>query len=460
MSNTATAGEGTDVYVDGFDGIGLLKTCDLNFAQDTPDVTGFKKTFKVCIAGLYGCTISTSGFYDKFGASDVNKALYNHIIARTLGTLVVYPKADIIGNFGYGFTGFFTEYSPDAEVTKAVEFSANFNSNVGGDRGYVLHGQYDASGAPIVETGAGTAASIQTSSLGVGGTGYSVGDIVNIVRAPGIGATARILAAPGGVVTGGQGVGYALVSGGTGYTTGAATSTTAGAGGGGGGDNALTFTIATVGGGSTGTTPIGRGTNARGVRLISYASLLAMTPPTGLTTPFVNLYLTQDSVTPMTVNGGLGSDVTNGAFAAFTPALAPHAGTFKGLAQRIDTGKLTGIATAAANAHAQAGAYVVGDVLNVIQAGASGGLIQVLTLTGSAVATFKVINPGTGYSAATGLLTSYATGYYPTSGGTGFEIDITAVGPKDYLGLRWDTIGSGVVPTNFIFSVLTARKLA
>ena len=341
MSNTATAGEGTDVYVDGFDGIGLLKTCDLNFAQDTPDVTGFKKTFKVCIAGLYGCTISTSGFYDKFSSSAVNNALYNHIIARTLGTLVVYPKADVIGNFGYGFTGFFTEYSPDAEVTKAVEFSANFNSNVGGDRGYVLHGQYDAAGAPIAAV-----------------------------------------------------------------------------------------TVA----GNTGSTPVGRGTNARGVRLISYANMLSLTGGGTIT-----LITTSDAVTPMTNGAGAGNDIANGSFAAFSAVGA----------QRIDTGKITGIATAALGVGGTG--HAPNDILTLTTPDGAGGTVKVLTVDGgTAVVTFSILTVGTGFS--TGLHATTSGG----GGGTTATINVTAVGPQDYLGVRWTKTGT----VGAIFSVLTARKLA
>lgn len=78
-----------------------------------------------------------------------------------------------------------------------------------------------------------------------------------------------------------------------------------------------------------------------------------------------------------------------------------------------------------AGGHAGTG-YQIGDLLTVTQGGASGGVIQVLTVTGGAVATFAVQQAGTGYSVAGALAT---TGGH----GTGLEVDITAVGESALL---------------------------
>lgn len=76
--------------------------------------------------------------------------------------------------------------------------------------------------------------------------------------------------------------------------------------------------------------------------------------------------------------------------------------------------------------HAGTG-YQVGDILTVVQGGASGGTLQVVTLGGSgAVATFVVLTAGTGYTVGTALTT---TGGH----GTGLEVDITMVGESALL---------------------------
>lgn len=76
--------------------------------------------------------------------------------------------------------------------------------------------------------------------------------------------------------------------------------------------------------------------------------------------------------------------------------------------------------------HAGTG-YTVGEVVTVVQGGASGGTIKVLSLGGSgAVATFAVLTAGTGYTVGTALATTGATG-------TGLELDITVVGESALL---------------------------
>jgi hypothetical protein len=81
--------------------------------------------------------------------------------------------------------------------------------------------------------------------------------------------------------------------------------------------------------------------------------------------------------------------------------------------------------------------YVSGDVMNIVQGGASGGQVVFLIISGTHV--YLVANPGTGYSTATGLTT---TGGH----GTGLTVNITAPAPSpvlddaDYLTLILATI--------------------
>ncbi len=68
--------------------------------------------------------------------------------------------------------------------------------------------------------------------------------------------------------------------------------------------------------------------------------------------------------------------------------------------------------------------YVVGDLITVVQGGASNGVVKVLTIgAGGAVTSLGTVigNQGTGYSVANGLSTTGGAG-------TGLEVDITAIG--------------------------------
>jgi len=84
---------------------------------------------------------------------------------------------------------------------------------------------------------------------------------------------------------------------------------------------------------------------------------------------------------------------------------------------------LTAIATAAVNTAAGTG-YHVGDIVTVVQTGASGGKLRVSSVgAGGAVTGLAIIegSQGTGYSIATGLNTTGGTG-------TSLEVNITAIG--------------------------------
>lgn len=84
---------------------------------------------------------------------------------------------------------------------------------------------------------------------------------------------------------------------------------------------------------------------------------------------------------------------------------------------------LTAIATVAIGASAGSN-YVVGDVITVVQSGASGGQLSVTTISSGGVVTGVSIivgSQGTGYSAASNLATTGGSG-------TGLEINILTIG--------------------------------
>jgi hypothetical protein len=88
---------------------------------------------------------------------------------------------------------------------------------------------------------------------------------------------------------------------------------------------------------------------------------------------------------------------------------------------------LTAIATLIPHAGNAGTGYVVGDIVNIVQGGATHGQATVLTAPGGVVATLGVVagSQGTGYAIANGLTTTGGTG-------VGLEVDITAIG-ESYL---------------------------
>ena len=83
---------------------------------------------------------------------------------------------------------------------------------------------------------------------------------------------------------------------------------------------------------------------------------------------------------------------------------------------------LTAIATVAIGAAAGTG-YVVGDIVTVVQSGASGGQVQITAVASGVPTAVQVIqgSQGTGYAIASNLSTTGGTG-------TGLELNITAIG--------------------------------
>ena len=101
-----------------------------------------------------------------------------------------------------------------------------------------------------------------------------------------------------------------------------------------------------------------------------------------------------------------------------------------GVGYSTGTGMLGGT-TIAVNAGGSG--YAVGDLLLV--SGGKGGFLKVATLTGTAVATVTMMNPGTGYSATNGIATvNTGQGAYTASGGgagslgSGCTVNLSAVG--------------------------------
>jgi hypothetical protein len=83
---------------------------------------------------------------------------------------------------------------------------------------------------------------------------------------------------------------------------------------------------------------------------------------------------------------------------------------------------LTSLNTVVPHSGSEGTGYVVGDIITVVQVGASGGTLQVTAVGGSGQVTgVSILTDGTGYTVATGL---------PTSGGTGSgaEVDISVIG--------------------------------
>jgi hypothetical protein len=65
--------------------------------------------------------------------------------------------------------------------------------------------------------------------------------------------------------------------------------------------------------------------------------------------------------------------------------------------------------------------YAVGDLLSVTQAGASGGILRVLTVAAGLVATVEIVDPGVNYRGASNLATVALSG----SGNNAFTVTIT-----------------------------------
>jgi hypothetical protein len=109
------------------------------------------------------------------------------------------------------------------------------------------------------------------------------------------------------------------------------------------------------------------------------------------------------------------------------------------------------ISAAVVGASAGSG-FHVGDQLSVTGGGGSGAVLQVVTLSGSAIATFTILNPGTRYVTTTGAALTVITG-----SGTGSPTaNITTAGTTDFtIGTETCTTGSPVTPSSTCTTAVT-----
>ncbi len=130
---------------------------------------------------------------------------------------------------------------------------------------------------------------------------------------------------------------------------------------------------------------------------------------TAIKTPIVN-YLNS-----LQIGVGLSLSTLEAAAVAVNPNLSSPIFSI----QSITAGAQGGVSTSTLGSNAGTG-YQVNDIVTLTQAGGWGATIKVLTLSGSAVATYSQLTPGNNYTVANNT---------PTSGGqgTGLTIDITAI---------------------------------
>lgn len=106
------------------------------------------------------------------------------------------------------------------------------------------------------------------------------------------------------------------------------------------------------------------------------------------------------------------------------------------------------IATVAVNAPGTN--YLIGDTIDVVQSGALWGQLRVVTVSGSAVATVRVIRGGSGYSVASALATVGGSG-------TGFTADIATITSGYHLGLTEGPASMNIHPT---FNLINADQFS
>lgn len=90
--------------------------------------------------------------------------------------------------------------------------------------------------------------------------------------------------------------------------------------------------------------------------------------------------------------------------------------------------------------------YTVGDILTVVQGGASGGTVRVTSLgAGGAVSGIAFVTPGAGYSVASGLATTGGTG-------TGCTVTVTGIGSDQTtdVAIAFNAVASGSFANTFV----------
>jgi phage tail sheath protein FI len=366
--------------------------------------------------GTWGNALSVRVLLDTFDAKNTPTATVN---AAGKGT--GYKATDVLTLSGTGATINVDSVSVGATIT------VNTVSTTGPQAGAVETFTLTTAGTGYPATnlavtgGTGTGATFNysytpTVTIDAAGTGYKPGDVLTLVQTGASGGTITVstISAAGAVLT------FSLTTGGTGYTTGTGLPVTGGAGSG------ATFnysfpTVTLVNGGS------------------GYKPTDVLTLQSGAVFQF---HLT---------NPGNGYPAANG--------LAVTGGAGTGATFNY-------VYTVTLNAGGSG--YQVGDVLNLVQTGGSGGTITVNTVsTGSptgAVLTFTLTAAGNGYTTGTGLTVTGGAGTgamfnYNTPAvtlnatGTGYQVgnSLALVGPSD----RTITVNSVSAAGAIVTSTLT-----
>lgn len=247
-----------------------------------------------------------------------------------------------------------------------------------------------------------------TVGVAVGGTGYSVNDILTL--ATGTGGTVKVTAVTSGVVTA-----ISILSQGTGYTAGTTYATTANP---------------AVG---TGCTIYVNNTNAKNWIVNQWAGYkVKIVAGTGVNSAPNELLIASNTVTTLTLTSG------------WTFSAAPDTTTVYAIMDNWGVTVSSGLWTTAAVSAAGSG-YSVGDIVWVNGGAAIGCFVKVLTLSGSGVATFAILNPGSGISNTTFTtvcLTGTGSGFIVAAGATQ-----TSTGSLSLLTDSYQNWGTGLPPT-------------
>ena len=124
---------------------------------DTASVDVMGGTYKQSVTGLLGASLSLQGYIDgAAGASDAIFGPSGAFQSSTKENVIYMPQGNTGGEFGYGMNSWETSYEMTTDVGDAGQWTANFQSDVGLQRGMLVHA-YQAEGAggtaPSVSTG-------------------------------------------------------------------------------------------------------------------------------------------------------------------------------------------------------------------------------------------------------------------------------------------------------------------
>ena len=274
-----------------------------------------------------------------------------------------------------------------------------------------------STGAKIVQVANPVAGALKTVTLGsAAGSGYEVGDILEIVQEGASGGKVVVLTlATTAVAT------VAVIEGGSGYTADTNLATVNEMAG---SDDACTITVsavATAGEYVTRTVTVTYALSGTGNLIVTFVD--GAKPPAG-------------ELVRMSHTFALGNKVALDVLAdpaAHVPEV--YKVEVSGVAKTLDTDyTLRGglkLGTGVLSCTTVTATAAADDVVELTQAGASGGQIKILTVDGSAdVATFEVIAAGTGYFAATGLGCTKVSGTGATHSAIRFTIAVADVDPS------------------------------